>query len=96
MAIAALRMARQHAAYWLGLTHYERRNYPAAIDWFKIRTLEANPDGPWNSGARYNLARCYEAQGDLSAARQIYYADESPQRHGNQIRADLLEETPSK
>jgi hypothetical protein len=90
--LSVIRPTRQDAAYWIGLTHYERRNYPSAIDWLQHRTLEANPDGLWSGGARYNLARCHEALGDLSAARQIYYGDQSPQRHGNQIRAELLDE----
>ena len=44
----------------------------------------------WTNGARYNLARTYEAQGDISGARQILLTDESPQQQGNRVRAKLL------
>ena len=53
--------------------------------------LDASPDGPWTNGARYNLARCYEQMGQLDKAQQLYLIDESPQRHGNLIRARRLE-----
>ncbi|GAG96848.1 unnamed protein product, partial [marine sediment metagenome] len=42
-------------------------------------------------GARYNLARAYEVAGQLDKARAIYLADQSPQSHGNRLRARWLE-----
>jgi hypothetical protein len=36
------------------------------------------------------LARTFEAMGDWQQARQIYLADDSPQQHGNHLRARLL------
>ncbi len=83
--------SKKHAAYWLGLLHMERRNYDVAVNWLKVRTLESDPEGPWRNGARYNLARCYEALGRTAEARQLYLIDESPQRHGCLLRARQLE-----
>jgi hypothetical protein len=53
--------------------------------------LESDPEGPWKNGARYNLARCYEAMGRIEDARQLYLIDDSPQRHGCLLRARQLE-----
>ncbi|HEY2838535.1 MAG TPA: tetratricopeptide repeat protein [Pirellulales bacterium] len=93
-------IAKQDASYWLGLLSYERGNYPAAIDYLKTRVLEAAPDGPWTSGARYNLGRVYEAQGQTDEAIRAYQSDHSPQRPGNLLRAKRLqaakEKTPAK
>ena len=57
---------KQDASYWSGLIAYQRGNYPAAVDYFARRTLEFMPDGPWTDGARYNLARTFEAAGEPS------------------------------
>jgi hypothetical protein len=98
----AIPEAKQHASYWLGLVAYERANYPVAIDYFQDRTLEDSPDGPWTYGARYNLARTYEAQAaeltdepdEAAALRQkaieLLENDSSPQEHGNRLRAARL------
>ncbi|MCU0961757.1 MAG: CDC27 family protein [Pirellulaceae bacterium] len=83
--------SKGHASYWLGLLHMERGEFDVAVNWLKVRTLEANPEGPWTHGARYNLARCYEALGRLDEARQLFLIDESPQRHGCLLRARQLE-----
>jgi hypothetical protein len=90
--IDGMRNMRHNAAFWLGLTHYERQSYETAIDWFQRRTLDVAPEAPCAPGARYNVARAHEALGDLSSARVIYYADESPQRHGNRLRAEWLDD----
>ncbi|MBP86087.1 MAG: hypothetical protein CMJ64_05120 [Planctomycetaceae bacterium] len=82
--------AKQHASYWLGLVQFDDGNLEAAAAWFKDRTLELSPNGPWTAGARYNLARTYEALGDYQQARELYLEDDSPQQHGNLIRAKLL------
>ena len=90
----------KHAASnWLGLIALDSGDYDVAVSYLGKRTLEADPDGTWTVGARYNLARAHEALGRLSgdrqqleAARNYYLADEdSPQRHGNRVRARQLE-----
>jgi hypothetical protein len=86
------RIAKEDASYWLGLASFDRGMYPAAVDYFSQRTLSASPDGPWTAGATYNLARSYEALGQQENAVQAYRNDESPQRHGNLLRAKWLEE----
>jgi hypothetical protein len=85
--------AKADASYWLGLLSFDLGKYSVAHDWFATRTLEAMPQGPWTPGATYNLARTYEAQGDLSAAMELLRSDDdSPQAYGNRLRAKLLEE----
>lgn len=83
---------KQHASYFLALSHMDNGDYSIAANWLQKRTLDASPDGPWTNGARYNLARCFEQLGDYEKAEQLYLIDESPQRHGNLIRARRLEE----
>lgn len=90
--IGMARRSKQHATYWLGLSYYEDGNYEAAKEWLDERTLEAKPTSPWNAGARYNLARAHEQLGEVEQAIELYRADDSPQRHGNLLRARRLEE----
>jgi hypothetical protein len=87
-----LTAAKRNASYWLGVVAFERAKYGPAIEHFRKRTLEATPSGPWTYGARYNLARTYEAQGKLAEAIELYAADTSPQQHGNRLRAKWLME----
>lgn len=87
--------AKRNASYWLGIVAYERGLYEAAVEHFQTRTLKATPAGPWTYGARFNLARTYEAQGNLEKAIELYEEDTSPQRHGNRLRAKWLKEKMS-
>lgn len=84
--------SKQHASYWMGLVHEQQGNYDVAMNWLTTRTLDKYPDGPWTDGARYNLARCHEALGEVEEAVKLYRIDESPQRHGNLLRAAILEQ----
>jgi tetratricopeptide (TPR) repeat protein len=81
---------KQNASLWLGLIHAATGRYEDARDWFQIRCLEAYENGPWTASARYNLARAHEQMGNLEAARQLYLLDDSPQQHGNLLRARTL------
>jgi tetratricopeptide (TPR) repeat protein len=87
---ATITSIKQTATYWLGITHYETGRYDTAEGWLKKRTLESAGDNPWKTGARYNLSRNYEAMGDLEQARKLLLLDESPQKHGNLLRARYL------
>ncbi|MCU0871012.1 MAG: CDC27 family protein [Pirellulaceae bacterium] len=80
------------ATYWLGITHYDTGRFETAVDWLKQRTLDSAGDNAWKPGARYNLSRTYEALGDLEAARKTLLLDDSPQKHGNLLRARYLRE----
>lgn len=83
---------KQDATYWLGLISYDEGEYSAAEDYFKKLTLDLSTEGPWTDGTRYNLGRTYEASGRIDDAVKIYEADDSPQRHGNHLRARWLKE----
>ena len=82
--------SKADASYWLGLLSFDQGKYRIAADWFARRTLDAIPNGPWTQGARYNLARTYEAMGELDKAVELLEEGESPQRLGNLIRAKQL------
>ncbi len=85
--------AKQNASYWMGLVHYEAGNYDAAIEWLDERTIKSPLPSPWLAGARYNLGRSYEALGQNDKAIAWLQADaDSPQRHGNLLRAAWLAE----
>ncbi len=91
-----IRQAKHHASYWLGLLTFDTGEYEVAVDFLRNRTLQATPDGPWTRGARYNLARAYEALGKTKQAIALYEtSDESPQSHGNRLRARRLREQAS-
>ncbi len=85
--------AKADASYWLGLVCFELGQYQAAIDYFQKRTLEASPDGPWQSGAHYNLARTYEVLGQYEEAVREYEAEpKAPDSYGRRLRARWLRE----
>ena len=91
-----LQLGKQDATYWCGLIVFQRGNYEAAIDYFKKRTLEINSKGHWARGARYNLARSYEASGQTDRAILMYGLDPStPGYFGNLLRAKWLRELSS-
>ena len=93
---AKMRETKSAASFWLGLVHYEGQQFDVAADWLRVRTLEATRDSRWVTGAQYNLARCYEKLGRSVDARVIYLEDQSPQRHGNLLRARRLAELDTK
>ena len=90
--VQRVRRAKHDASFWLGTVAFERGDYNTAIDYFQRRTLEAWPNGPWANAARYNLARTFEALGRNEEAIEIYENDDSPQQHGNRLRARWLQE----
>lgn len=89
--------AKLDASYWLGLIAAYQDSPRSAIDYFDTRTLDLVPDSLWTHGAKYNLARVYEANGQRSEAVKLYRADTtSPCYHGNILRARWLESLSSK
>jgi hypothetical protein len=91
MVIRSLRI-KEHATYWLALSFYDDAKYATAVEWLDERVIGAPLPSPWLPGARYNLARSYEALGETEKAIALYEADDSPQRHGNRLRAKWLAE----
>ncbi len=86
----AMARRKEAATFWLGIVNFEEGQYEAAADWFKM------VGGEWLNGARYNLARSYEAAGDKAEAIKLLEADDSPQRHGNRLRARQLKAAATK
>jgi hypothetical protein len=82
--------AKRQATYWLGLVAYEEEDDGNAVVFLDRYTLQGDPGGPWTHSAKYNLARVYERAGQVEQAISLYDADDSPQRHGNRIRARRL------
>ena len=86
------REGKFYATYWLGLSYFEAGRYDAAVEWLGERTVQVSPPSPWTPGARFNLARCYEELRKPELARQWLESDkDSPQRHGNLLRAKLMD-----
>jgi hypothetical protein len=81
--------AKLNATYWLGLMSFDDGRYDVAAHWLGRPELTAT-DSPWRSGARYNLARTFEAQEKLEEAIKLLEEDTSAQQHGNRIRARWL------
>ena len=81
------RAIKYSASYWLGLLSYDMGKFEVAEDWFRRRTLQANPNGFWTPGAQYNLSRTLEKLGENDKAIELLEADQSPQRFGNLLRA---------
>ncbi|MEX0938469.1 MAG: transglutaminase-like domain-containing protein [Pirellulales bacterium] len=90
--IELVRTAKLHASYFLGLLTYEDSRPQVAAGYFDERTLQADPDGPWTSGARYNLARAHEQMDEPAKAAELLKQSESAQRHGDHLRARWLED----
>jgi hypothetical protein len=87
--------AKLDATYWVGLLLYSDGKYDVAEPWLDRPELQA-AGSRWKSGARYNLARTYEAQGKIEEAAALLEADTSPQRHGNLLRAKRLKSETDK
>jgi tetratricopeptide (TPR) repeat protein len=81
--------AKLNATYWLGLLSFDDGKYDVAAHWFGRPEL-SDEGSPWAHGARYNLARTYEAQGNLAEAIALLEQDASSQQHGNKLRARRL------
>jgi hypothetical protein len=84
--------AKHDASYWLGLVAFELQNYKTAADYFAKRTIDVDVNSPWRSGALYNLARTQEALELTDDAISLYRQIDSPQRHGDLLRARWLEQ----
>ncbi|HMO84773.1 MAG TPA: hypothetical protein PKC18_07630, partial [Lacipirellulaceae bacterium] len=90
---AVYQRAKAASSYWVALLSYDLGRHDIAASWLRERTLDREPRGTWAPGARYNLARTYEAQGRLADAITLLRSDprDAPQRTGNLIRAQQLE-----
>ena len=82
-----LREGKITASLWLGIAQYETGRFDDALEWLDEKTLQIDKDERWQGSARYNLGRTHEALGNFDAARDTYFADQSPQAHGNRLRA---------
>jgi tetratricopeptide (TPR) repeat protein len=83
--VAEARRSDSMAKLWLGQIKAEQGQLDIAVKYF---TKWENPI--WKGAVDYNLARVYEAQGNLDQAIKIYQEDESPQRPGNLLRSRRL------
>jgi hypothetical protein len=91
--VAMMARGKQDATYWLGLMEEERGNFKSADLYLFKKTIETDPQIPnvWRDGARFNLARLVESQGDLDRAAMLYRSDpEAPDIHGRLLRERWL------
>jgi hypothetical protein len=85
-----LRQVKREVTLWLAQVQYETRAFGAAENW--LTKIEIPADDPGYAHVQYNLARAYEAFDKIDEARRIYLLDESPQKLGNRLRANMLRE----
>jgi tetratricopeptide (TPR) repeat protein len=78
------------ASYWLGLIQYDLGEFNAALDYFRVRTLQFGPRVFWAPGAYYNIARTWEASGQRQKAIDVYILLHNDP--GNLLRARWLAE----
>ncbi|MEM8864366.1 MAG: hypothetical protein AAGF31_02335 [Planctomycetota bacterium] len=83
--------AKADATYWMGLLQYERGAYRSAGQWLDMAVSENQQAGRRSDAIRYNLARAFEAQGELQAAIEFLASGDSLQQHGNRLRAQQLQ-----
>jgi hypothetical protein len=90
-------MAKLSAGYWVGLMSFDDGKFAVAQSWLSRPELMA-PGSPWLFGASYNLARALEALGKYEEAAALLEKDQSPQQHGNKLRAKMIKAraTPTK
>jgi hypothetical protein len=86
--------SKKHATFWISMIHMEEGNYIAAINWLEKRTLATDDPGPFDHLAQYNLARCFEATGQLEKAREILLQSSSTQSRGDHLLAKRLSAQP--
>jgi tetratricopeptide (TPR) repeat protein len=84
-------LIRADAGFFLALAHYENGNPQPALNWLN-RLPELDNDGRWEPWRAYQKGRSWEAAGKYEEARNEYKADNSPQRHGSQVRARWMKE----
>ncbi len=87
------RAAKTNATYWLGLVTYDDGKFDVAANWFQRPEL-TKAESIWATGAKYNLARSWEAEQKYEEAAAILEKDGAPQQHGNKWRARDLRSRP--
>ena len=89
-AAEGLRKVKHQVTVWLAQVTYETNHFGSSANWLDL--IEVKDGDPEYPNVQIGLARAYEANGQIDKARLIYLLDQSPQRHGNRIRARLLRE----
>ena len=94
LVVSAIIQGKLAASYWLGLIQYDLGEYEAALDYFRVRTLQFGERGVfWATGAHYNIARTLEAGGQRQKAIHEYESNILLRNDsGNLIRARWLKE----
>ena len=86
-----MRLVRRDAGYFLAQTHFDNGSISTAANW--LERLRIRDDAKrWADGIEYLLGRALEGRTDYNAAIEVYRESEGPQKHGNLIRARLVEQ----
>jgi hypothetical protein len=85
-----LRRVKRQVSIWLAQATYETNHFGSSINWLEL--IDVKDGEPDYASVQHNLARAYEASGQLDKARLVYLLDQSPRRHGSRLRARLLRE----
>ncbi|TWT86151.1 hypothetical protein Mal64_38910 [Pseudobythopirellula maris] len=82
--------AKLTATLQLALLSYDEGDPENAIRWLGNSALDAPEAASHADAVRYNLARAHEALGDSAKAAELLEASDSPQSHGDKLRARRL------
>ena len=72
-------------------SHFDNGSVSTAANWLE-RLSEKEDAKRWSDGIDYLFGRALEGRKDYLAAIEVYRESESPQSHGNLIRARLLKQ----
>ena len=86
-----MRLVRRDAGFFLAQTHFDNGSISTAANWLERLRLREDAKR-WADGIEYLLGRALEGRTDYNAAIEVYRESEGPQKHGNLIRARLVEQ----
>jgi hypothetical protein len=85
-------LVREDMGLFLSQVHFDNGNIGTSENWLN-RIIDQKGSDRWRPGIQYLLARTREIAGDLNAALALYKSSESPQFHGERLRARIIQRT---
>ena len=86
-----MRLVRRDAGFFLAQTHFDNGSISTAANWLERLRLKKDA-ARWAEGIEYLLGRASEGRTDYRSAIEVYRESEGVQKHGNLIRARLVQQ----
>ncbi len=83
-------LVREDMGLFLSQVHFDNGNIGTAGNWLR-RIIDQKGSDRWKAGVQYLWARTHEIAGDLDAALTLYKSSDSPQFHGELLRARIIQ-----